>query len=198
MHPLRRRPARPLDVGRRDAELPPDEPGPGAAQPAARDRRGLRRGTVSKAILVSSDGGEVVPEVGPGTSLMRAAVVQGVAGILGDCGGTLGCATCHVFIDPGYLPLLPPPSCPCRQSALSSTCKKTSGSSSATTGSPTACSTAPKPSSTIAATLGENSRISPGRSCPSDCATGPTGTDHRVLVLDFGADLQFLTDIARR
>jgi 2Fe-2S ferredoxin len=61
-----------------------------------------------KAIFVTSNGDEVALEVGPGTSLMRAAVMQGVEGILGDCGGTLGCATCHVFVDPEYLALLPP------------------------------------------------------------------------------------------
>ena len=67
-----------------------------------------------------------------------------------------------------------------------STRRKTSGNLCATTGSPTACSKVPKPSSTIAATLGENSKTNPGGSCPSVCATGPTGTDQCVLVLDDG------------
>src|SRR4051794_29388485 len=37
--------------------------------------------------------------------------------------------------------------------------------------------------STTAATRGTSSPIGPGSSCPSDCATGLTGSDHRDLVL---------------
>jgi putative transposase len=37
-------------------------------------------------------------------------------------------------------------------------------------------------SSTIAATLGTSSSISPGASCPSDCANGRTGSDQWELV----------------
>src|SRR5262245_65387404 len=36
-------------------------------------------------------------------------------------------------------------------------------------------------SSTIAATLGTSSSISPGASCPSDCANGRTGSDQWEL-----------------
>ena len=57
-----------------------------------------------------------------------------------------------------------------------------SGSSCATTGSPTASSNPTTNSSTIAARLGTTSSISPGESCPSDCATGRTGSDHWELV----------------
>jgi 2Fe-2S ferredoxin len=35
---------------------------------------------------------------------MRAAVDGGVPGIDGDCGGQCACATCHVFVDPIWLP----------------------------------------------------------------------------------------------
>jgi ferredoxin, 2Fe-2S len=38
-----------------------------------------------------------------GTSLMRAATDNGVAGIDGDCGGNCACATCHVYVDPAWL-----------------------------------------------------------------------------------------------
>src|SRR5262249_12152975 len=38
-------------------------------------------------------------------------------------------------------------------------------------------------SSTTAATLGTSSSISPGASCPSDCANGRTGSDQWELVL---------------
>ena len=36
-----------------------------------------------------------------GTNLMEAAVSNGVAGIAGDCGGALACATCHVAVHCG-------------------------------------------------------------------------------------------------
>ena len=45
-----------------------------------------------------------------GDSLMRAAVAAGVEGIAADCGGTLSCATCHVYVDPAWAARLPPPS----------------------------------------------------------------------------------------
>lgn len=41
---------------------------------------------------------------------MRAAVAHGVDGIIADCGGAMGCATCHVFVEREFLPLLAPPS----------------------------------------------------------------------------------------
>src|SRR5262245_24723075 len=75
------------------------------------------------------------------------------------------------------------PSLRCRQNAPSSIRSKTSGSLCATTGSPTASSNPTTISSTIAATLGTSSSISPGASCPSDCANGRTGSDQRELVL---------------
>ncbi|KFI24916.1 2Fe-2S iron-sulfur cluster-binding family protein [Paenirhodobacter enshiensis] len=37
----------------------------------------------------------------PGQSVMEAAVMNGVAGIEGECGGCLSCATCHVFAPEG-------------------------------------------------------------------------------------------------
>lgn len=43
-----------------------------------------------------------------GTSVMRAAVTEGVPGIVGECGGQAMCATCHVYVRPGAEKLLPP------------------------------------------------------------------------------------------
>ena len=40
-------------------------------------------------------------------SLMQIAVDNGVAGILGDCGGSCSCATCHGYIDAAWAPHLP-------------------------------------------------------------------------------------------
>lgn len=38
-------------------------------------------------------------EAAEGTSIMRAALEHGVAGIVGECGGQVMCATCHVYVD---------------------------------------------------------------------------------------------------
>lgn len=54
-----------------------------------------------------SDGNVDVLDVDPGTSIMRAAVTNGVAGIIGECGGQAMCATCHVYVRPEYLDGLP-------------------------------------------------------------------------------------------
>ncbi|WP_434620238.1 2Fe-2S iron-sulfur cluster-binding protein [Arthrobacter sp. A5] len=54
-----------------------------------------------------TDGAVDVLEVDTGTSVMRAAVTNGVRGIVGECGGQAMCATCHVYVRPGYLDDLP-------------------------------------------------------------------------------------------
>lgn len=52
--------------------------------------------------------GEAKPvTVDPGTSLMRAAVTNGINGIVGECGGQAMCATCHVYVRPEYAADLP-------------------------------------------------------------------------------------------
>ncbi len=45
-----------------------------------------------------ADGTEIVADVAAGTTLKDAALKAGVPGILGDCGGNLSCATCHVVV----------------------------------------------------------------------------------------------------
>ncbi|MFL4478971.1 2Fe-2S iron-sulfur cluster-binding protein [Paeniglutamicibacter sp. ORCA_105] len=42
-----------------------------------------------------------------GTSLMRAAVTNGIEGIVGECGGQAMCATCHVYVRPEFAAELP-------------------------------------------------------------------------------------------
>ncbi len=45
-----------------------------------------------------------------GSTLMEAAVSNGIAGIDAECGGACACATCHVYIPAGWSERLPPPS----------------------------------------------------------------------------------------
>lgn len=44
-----------------------------------------------------------------GWSLMQGAVANGVDGIIGECGGSCVCATCHCYVDMDRLSELPPP-----------------------------------------------------------------------------------------
>lgn len=41
-------------------------------------------------------------DVEEGTSLMELGKQNGVAGIMGDCGGGCACATCHVYVDQSW------------------------------------------------------------------------------------------------
>ena len=55
-------------------------------------------------------GQRVDVDVPDGWSLMQAAITNGVDGIVGECGGSCACATCHCYVDPLRLHELPPPS----------------------------------------------------------------------------------------
>ncbi|TDK43808.1 2Fe-2S iron-sulfur cluster-binding protein [Antarcticimicrobium luteum] len=48
------------------------------------------------------EGGEISAEVANGLTLMEAAVANDVPGVIGECGGCLSCATCHVYVDEGW------------------------------------------------------------------------------------------------
>jgi ferredoxin, 2Fe-2S len=45
-----------------------------------------------------------------GQSLMQGAVRAGIEGIAADCGGSLTCATCHIYVDDAWLDKLSAPS----------------------------------------------------------------------------------------
>lgn len=61
-----------------------------------------------RVIYLNARGDRRQVNVPVGTSLMRGAAAEGVDGLPGDCGGTLSCATCHVFVDDAFALLLPP------------------------------------------------------------------------------------------
>ena len=56
---------------------------------------------------IEHDGTERSIEARPGSSVMLAAVTNGVPGIDADCGGSMACATCHVYVEEKWLSKLP-------------------------------------------------------------------------------------------
>ncbi|MCV0394908.1 MAG: 2Fe-2S iron-sulfur cluster binding domain-containing protein [Rhizobiaceae bacterium] len=61
-----------------------------------------------KVTFINPDESRVELDVPVGQSLMRAATAAGIDGIVGDCGGGLTCATCHVLVQEEFLPDTPP------------------------------------------------------------------------------------------
>ena len=53
--------------------------------------------------LIAHDGTAVPLQVPEGHSVMQAAVSAGMRGIVGECGGSAMCATCHVYVDPAWV-----------------------------------------------------------------------------------------------
>lgn len=62
-----------------------------------------------KLTFVQTNGVEkTIEDLTPGQSLMEAGRFHGVDGILGDCGGSCACATCHVYVEPEWQALVGP------------------------------------------------------------------------------------------
>lgn len=55
---------------------------------------------MSTVVYTADDGTVTTIQGRPGDSVMETAVRNGVPGIVGECGGSLSCATCHVFVAP--------------------------------------------------------------------------------------------------
>jgi len=54
------------------------------------------------------DGPPIDVEAPLGATARDVALAHGVDGIVGECGGQLMCASCHVYVDEAFLDLLPP------------------------------------------------------------------------------------------
>lgn len=58
--------------------------------------------------FIAPDGTVRRVEASEGTSVMQAAIANGVAGIVAECGGSQMCATCHVYVAGEWLGKLAP------------------------------------------------------------------------------------------
>jgi len=58
---------------------------------------------------IQFDGAERTVDAAAGTSVMQAAITNGVPGILAECGGAASCATCHVYVDDAWVDRCGPP-----------------------------------------------------------------------------------------
>ncbi|RUO31323.1 2Fe-2S iron-sulfur cluster-binding protein [Aliidiomarina sanyensis] len=61
-----------------------------------------------KALFIDAQGGEYELDVPVGQTLMEAATDAMLDGIIGECGGVMSCATCHVYVDQNWLGKLQP------------------------------------------------------------------------------------------
>ena len=59
---------------------------------------------------IEASGQTTTIDLAEGWSLMQGATTHGVDGIIGECGGSCACATCHCYVDEARLGDLPPPS----------------------------------------------------------------------------------------
>lgn len=57
--------------------------------------------------FIKAGGARVTLDVAEGTTVMQAAVLNEVDGIVGECGGSAMCATCHVYVEGGPQDVLP-------------------------------------------------------------------------------------------
>jgi len=65
---------------------------------------------VPEVTYVQPDGSRTTYVADEGRSLMKIAVEHLVPGIIGECGGDLSCATCHVYVDDAWTDRIPPKS----------------------------------------------------------------------------------------
>jgi 2Fe-2S ferredoxin len=63
---------------------------------------------MAKVTYIEHDGTEHAVDVPNGLSVMEGAVRYTIPGIDGDCGGACACATCHVYVESGWLEKLGP------------------------------------------------------------------------------------------
>jgi 2Fe-2S ferredoxin len=65
---------------------------------------------MTKITYVEPDGERIETEGENGSTVMETAILNGVPGIVAECGGACSCATCHVYVDEAWTDVVGPPS----------------------------------------------------------------------------------------
>ena len=60
-----------------------------------------------KIIYIDNSGNKKIVEVENGLSVMEGAIQNDIPGIDADCGGSMACATCHVYVEEKWFDKLP-------------------------------------------------------------------------------------------
>ena len=62
---------------------------------------------MAKITYIDNEGSSRTIEVENGLSVMEGAIQKDIPGIDADCGGSMACATCHVYVEEKWLSKLP-------------------------------------------------------------------------------------------
>ena len=62
---------------------------------------------MSKITYIDNEGNSTTIEVENGLSVMEGAIQNNIPGIDADCGGSMACATCHVYVEEKWLNKIP-------------------------------------------------------------------------------------------
>ncbi len=62
---------------------------------------------MAKITYIDNEGTSRTIEVDNGLSVMEGAIQKDIPGIDADCGGSMACATCHVYVEENWLDKLP-------------------------------------------------------------------------------------------
>jgi ferredoxin, 2Fe-2S len=65
---------------------------------------------MTKITYIEPGGETIVAEGENGSTVMETAILNGVPGIVAECGGACSCATCHVYVDPEWTDIVGGPS----------------------------------------------------------------------------------------
>jgi 2Fe-2S ferredoxin len=63
-----------------------------------------------KITFIEAAGQTYVAEAEVGSTVMETAILNGVPGIVAECGGACTCATCHCYVDEAWSEIVGPPS----------------------------------------------------------------------------------------
>jgi 2Fe-2S ferredoxin len=83
---------------------------PAAEMPACPNRSAPAGTVMPKITYVEPDGERIEAEGEVGSTVMETAIMNGVPGIVAECGGACSCATCHVYVDPDWADVVGGPS----------------------------------------------------------------------------------------